>query len=1278
VAERSPGRRMLRNWLIRLAVLVAVVLVVVLAVWVPIRLLTSPARVLRMAREKLAAELGCHVEVGSARFGLLSETVLGDIVLREAPDSEPWASVRTVHLRHRVAGLLRGKLEVTTVHAVEPRLVLTDASIERLRQLARKPRGEGLFPSAIVVEQGALEVRKSAGIGGLGELLVSPISVRLSNPDERGRLIHLVAELGFPAGSVAADAQIDSTASAARFHAAASDLRLAMIPREWLPERLRARREVREVRGVLSGEADGRVAWGGAKPTASYVARLRFDDVSFQPQEVGLPVHDLAGDATVRGGRLALADVVGRVGRSRFELEDLELTFDAQGGPPEVCFRGSVYDVDLDGPVRAALPKAVQEAWEQLGIASGTADVEVRFSQRGGERPQAGLEMELRDVAVKPENFPYALPPVSGRLRYDSARDILVLDDIEGSNGGLSLELDGTVHLRSDPPAVRVRLRARGVPLDDRLLKALPPEAASVWKELGIVEGNFDADVRASGQPGKDIRVGASVDVRELRLRPEVFPYDLPPLAGRMRLSPARKLHIERLDGNRGGLGLSVSGTVHASGEKPVLRLNITAAGLPVDDRLAKALPEAAREGLAEAGLAGGTIDVGLSVRGAADEIDVDADVTLRGCSARPKAFPYPIEKLSGRVQWAEKTKTLTLESVVGFREATRLAASGQMRLSQPQRPAFQLALQANNLVLDEKLRAALPAEWQKLWKQHQPRGSIDVRGHLTSTDEGKLTFQGMTTLRGCSLVAAELPRRLDDITGTVEIGPGAIRLDNIVATAGTCRIQANAVYRTGDGGGRLESLSVIAADLQLDDALIAALPKPIGDKLKPHAPVGGLDVRLAYFDSGKEPPRTRFSAVLRDVAVNATPDGPRLTNLHGEVRSDGQTATLSAIRGRLATIPIDIDGLLALEPRAGATSVHVHLPRLQLTQPLVRQLPERLAPVLELVKPAGTIEASATISTRGDETRPSLAAASLAFQDITLVAKPAIDRLSGTATYVAEAESPGVGALALNLQRARIAGLPLQGISAHGLLKPGSLDIRDVDWTLYGGRISGELRVERAETPAYAGRFQISHLDLESLVTAFGDLKNAPSGWLRGTVNFKGKGRKLRGLDLSGVCKVDRGRLYELPLIVSVWNFLAFRLPTKGSLSDAHLEFRIRDGVLHIDHFLLTGHSMPLDVTGTISLEPGVKFEDQKIDLLFTVAREPMLLDKLPVVGWVKGQTYGRLTRYFLQARATGTLAHPRIEAVTRLLAAPISGFRSVLRRVAAEGAAVVKRKRP
>ena len=1026
----------------------------------------------------------------------------------------------------------------------------------------------------------------------------------------------------------------------------------------------RVRHQLTGIRGAVSGELDGLWDQSTDEPQVAYMARMRFDEVCFRSEELGFPVQRATGEAVLRPGHLSLRNVVSRLGTGTFEVEQLRLAFPSARGPRRFWASGSLRDIPLDRSVRAALPKEAQDTWDRLGVRAGSANATIECSAETDGGPAVTVDAALRDVELLPRAIPYPLPPLTGRVRYDSRRGVLALDDIEGDDGTLRVEADGTVDVASPPSAFRVRVRAEGVPLDAALRGVIGKQLAAAWDTLGIEGGALGADAMAVRQGAEGLRLSGVFEVRELRARPRRFPYPLPPLAGRVRLTPDRRLHIGDLAGRTDHMGVRISGTVDASVEDPVVDLSVVATAVRVDDTLGSSLPQATRDALARAGFRHGSLDIDLALKCPASRPEWVVEAGLEECSAKPHIFPYAVDNLRGTLRWDGQARTLALKSVSGSHGPAQVSVSGQVDLSDPDKPRPRLTIEGTGIHLGQELRAALPKGWLKQWDRHEPSGQVDVALRLAATPDGALVPEGTFALHDCGLLAPELARRIEDVSGTVKLGTHTIELDRMTARAGATRFRGDAVYRTGDKQGRIESLFLTADEVDIDRPLLDALPAELRQALEPHAPAGTLDLRLSYVHgSDRDAPQVRATASLRSVDISAGPDGPRLTGLRGELRSDGQTATLAGARGKLGSAPVELEGRFGLRPGAGDSVVEIRLPRVQIDAAWLRELPRDYRALLEPLAPTGILHGTARLIARDARTPARPAAASLTFENLALNTSPRIHHLHGTATYRAHPtpSSPRGGSLAIQAARARIGDMSIQGLNAECRLSTDALDVPELDWLCYGGRVTGRLRVKLAKPRSYEGELKIAHVDLESLVAAFQEMKNCPTGWLRGTLRLQGTGGDLAGLEVSGICKIDRGRLYDLPLFLSVWNVLALQSPTSGAVTGAHVEFRLRRRLIHIDHFLFLGDAAPVDVTGTIALEPGTRFEDQQIDLLFTVARSRSFLDRLPVIGWVTSPVRRRFARNFLQVKVTGTLADPNIRHLLSPVTKPIGDFMSL-----------------
>jgi hypothetical protein len=223
------------------------------------------------------------------------------------------------------------------------------------------------------------------------------------------------------------------------------------------------------------------------------------------------------------------------------------------------------------------------------------------------------------------------------------------------------------------------------------------------------------------------------------------------------------------------------------------------------------------------------------------------------------------------------------------------------------------------------------------------------------------------------------------------------------------------------------------------------------------------------------------------------------------------------------------------------------------------------------------------------------------------------------------------------------------------------------VDMKAFGGILAVEEGFWALPEMDWTIKGRISHVYLETLLTAFGvERKEVPSGVVGGTFELGGDRLDVGALRGNGELNVVRGRLYDIPIVMSVLNLFDLRLPGAGGpVSDGYTAFRIENQTLYLDDLLLLGGSVPIHCRGTVGMAPGVAAMDQQIDLLFTIPRQRGILDAIPVVNWVKYLLIDPLRRYAFQARVTGSLGEYEVSSLLRPVTEPISRVGELLQRL-------------
>jgi hypothetical protein len=163
---------------------------------------------------------------------------------------------------------------------------------------------------------------------------------------------------------------------------------------------------------------------------------------------------------------------------------------------------------------------------------SGTFDIFARVERPvAGAPQQAQLRLDLTDIRINYDKFPYALRGIRGVIsaenQYWTFRDLV-------SRGRRCIHGEG--YLRPTPQGTELSLRFTGeqVPLDEELFDALPEPVQRAWTQLqprGQVDLTADV-LYKSGQGKPNIWTTIRPRPETAQIRPQFFPYLLEKLQG--------------------------------------------------------------------------------------------------------------------------------------------------------------------------------------------------------------------------------------------------------------------------------------------------------------------------------------------------------------------------------------------------------------------------------------------------------------------------------------------------------------------------------------------------------------------------------------------------------------------------------------------------------------------------------------------------------------------------------------------------------------------------
>ena len=256
-----------------------------------------------------------------------------------------------------------------------------------------------------------------------------------------------------------------------------------------------------------------------------------------------------------------------------------------------------------------------------------------------------------------------------------------------------------------------------------------------------------------------------------------------------------------------------------------------------------------------------------------------------------------------------------------------------------------------------------------------------------------------------------------------------------------------------------------------------------------------------------------------------------------------------------------------------------------------------------------------------------------------------------------------------LNLNEGFLDKIELNRLSADFRYQDGIVRIPDMRIGAYGGTIRFADSKFNLSGRNWQTRISPAHMDLESIVAAFGITgRKTPSGSLRGKIELSGKGWNPEALKGGGELKISKGMLYHFPFMTSVFSVLDLQIPRQTPITDAYVNLGIQGGSLQLKDVLLSGGTVPMHMKGTVGLKKDTGLKDQKIDLLVTTAKGNGLLDRIPLINWVKHYTLDVFRRLVMQATITGTLGDYEVNRLTSPITDPIEQMWSLMKKLTPE----------
>ncbi|MEM0925187.1 MAG: AsmA-like C-terminal region-containing protein [Planctomycetota bacterium] len=381
-----------------------------------------------------------------------------------------------------------------------------------------------------------------------------------------------------------------------------------------------------------------------------------------------------------------------------------------------------------------------------------------------------------------------------------------------------------------------------------------------------------------------------------------------------------------------------------------------------------------------------------------------DADVSLHYEPGKPLAYSanarihdgrylssdmtLPLRSIRGRVSC--DAEGIHLEACQAYWGDTRLTLAGRLESLTTPLDA-EISIDAENLVLDQRLAAMLPERYQLAWQKLQPRGAVDIRQANLKIRNGKIAPSATIHCKGVDVSYHKFPYPVTQLSGVLHVEGNRVRSELMSGRTGGSLMQCLFDLPLDPKKGPQGTFSAaLDSPIAIDDELIQAL-SPRGEatsKLESFVrslrPRGGIQLsRGTLRIDGDGHRHQEMDLRVIDGALRYQKFPYSLYNVSGQIRVDGDLVQLSGFHASNANggslrceghyrLASKSNPKTAVDSLAGPPlSLHFDASRIAFDKALRNALPETSRKTWDSLWPSGVLDSMRIRLLKSDRDSP-------------------------------------------------------------------------------------------------------------------------------------------------------------------------------------------------------------------------------------------------------------------------------------------------------------------
>jgi hypothetical protein len=405
----------------------------------------------------------------------------------------------------------------------------------------------------------------------------------------------------------------------------------------------------------------------------------------------------------------------------------------------------------FDGALVKALSPFLNDQTEKLLARfdyAGTTDLDAELVCREGRWKPQSLLLNLSDLSFSFLQLPYKVERLTGTLHVDDTAK-LGFQFFTKQGEPVDVRISGDYGNVFADPSGQVRITGVGVPIDAKLINALPEEQQAVVKTLHPA-GKIDVELKIVLPPGDaPLEKLFEIGLNDVSVKYDRFPYSLGRIYGQLLMN-GNIWTFQNIIGTNGSavvrcrgylkpvLGRDSLGGFPAAKTTELLII-LEAEELPVDEQLSEALLNADQRELLTGLRVKGKVDLNAQIHYFSEDNRLNLwfrALPCAGLSMCPTRFPYRFDNVRGEIIYEDGHVYSNL--LTGNNQETQLRTGLDCRFSNTGQCLFRLApLTVNQLPPNRELLDALPANLREIVENLRIGKPFNLNGSVEFLKQG-------------------------------------------------------------------------------------------------------------------------------------------------------------------------------------------------------------------------------------------------------------------------------------------------------------------------------------------------------------------------------------------------------------------------------------------------------------------------------------------------------------------------------------------------------------